>query len=145
MRSYELSPIVICSCSLWVSPWGRWDAFYMAAFSSRHTPCAGMSAHGVCGLLWCLNAALLQLHVESQAADFVGEHLEAGGGAGFERVFAFDHRFVNLRAPLDVVALDGQQLLQDVSGAIGFQRPDFHLPKALAAKAGLAAERLLGD
>ena len=41
--------------------------------------------------------------------------------------------------------LDGQQLLQDVGGAVGLQRPDFHLAEPLAAEAGLAAQRLLRD
>ena len=73
------------------------------------------------------------------------EHVEAGRRAGFERVLALDHRFVNLGAAFDVVALDGQQLLQDVGGAVGFQRPHFHLAEPLAAEAGLAAQRLLRD
>src|SRR5258708_30314091 len=41
-------------------------------------------------------ALLFQLHVERQPADFVGEHVEAGGGARFQPVLALDHRFVNL-------------------------------------------------
>ena len=86
-----------------------------------------------------------QLHVQTQAADFVGQHVEAGRRAGFERVLALDHRLVNLRAAFHVVALDGQQLLQDVGGAVGLQRPDFHFAEPLAAEAGLAAQRLLRD
>ena len=34
---------------------------------------------------------LLELHVQPEAADLVGEHVEAGGGAGLERVLALDH------------------------------------------------------
>ena len=34
---------------------------------------------------------LLELHVQPEAADLVGEHVEAGGRAGFERVLALDH------------------------------------------------------
>ncbi len=47
--------------------------------------------------------------------------------------------------PLHVVGLDGQHFLQDVGGAVGFQRPHFHLTEALATELGLAAQRLLGD
>src|SRR5581483_6335582 len=39
-----------------------------------------------------------QLHVQRQAANFVGEHFEARGRASFEGVFALDHRFVDLGA-----------------------------------------------
>src|SRR4029453_9628517 len=46
---------------------------------------------------------------------------------------------------VDVVGLRGQQLLQDVRGAVGLERPDFHLSEALAAELRLAAERLLRD
>ena len=86
------------------------------------------------------DAFLLQLHVQSQAADFVGEHVEAGGRAGFQRVLALDHRFVNLGPALHVIRFDRQQLLQDVGGAVGFQRPHFHLAETLTAEAGLAAQ-----
>ncbi len=90
-----------------------------------------------------LYAALFQAHVQGKAADFVGEHVKAGWRAGFESVLAFDHRFVNLRTAFDVIALDRQQLLQDVSGTVSFQRPYFHLTEALATEASLATERLL--
>src|SRR5437868_910622 len=80
---------------------------------------------------------LLQLHIEGQAADLVGEDVEAGGGAGLEGVLALDHRLVDLGPALDVVGLDGEQLLEDVGGAVGLQGPDLHLAEALAAEAGL--------
>ena len=47
--------------------------------------------------------------------------------------------------PMHVVALDGQELLQRVGGAVGFHRPDFHLAEALTAELRLAAQRLLRD
>ncbi len=43
----------------------------------------------------------------------------------------------------NVVGLDGQNLLQGVRRAVGFERPDFHFAEALAAELRLAAERLL--
>src|SRR5262245_51015038 len=63
---------------------------------------------------FALNPLLLQLHVEPEPADLVGEHVEAGGRAGLQRVLALDHGLVDLGAALDVVGLDGEQLLQDV-------------------------------
>src|SRR5687767_1391311 len=91
------------------------------------------------------NAAFLQLHIQTETADLVGEHVEAGGRAGLERVFPLDHRLVNLRTAFDVVALDREQLLKHVGGAVGLQRPDFHFAEPLAAEPGLAAQGLLRD
>ena len=67
-------------------------------------------------------------------------------GVPASRVFVpLTMRLVDLGAALDVVGLDGEQLLEDVGGAVGLQGPDFHLAEPLAAGAGLAAQRLLGD
>ena len=66
------------------------------------------------------DALLFKLHVEPEAADFVGEHVEAGRRAGFQVVLTFDHSLVNLGTTLDVVALHGEEFLKDVGGAIGF-------------------------
>src|SRR2546422_7416561 len=38
------------------------------------------------------------------------------------------------RSPWDIVRLDGQELLQGRGGAIGLERPDFHLAQPLAAE-----------
>ena len=54
-------------------------------------------------------------------------------------------RLVDARAALHVVRLDGEQFLQRVGRAVGFERPDFHFAEALAAVLRLAAQRLLGD
>src|SRR5215203_1756 len=62
---------------------------------------------------------LLKLDVQRQALDLVAENVEAGRRAGLQRVLALDHRLVDLRPALHVVALDGQQLLQDVGRAVG--------------------------
>ena len=67
------------------------------------------------------------------------------GVPGLEDVEALDHRLVDLGPAVDVVRLDGELLLQDRRGAVGLERPDLHLPEALAAEARLAAEGLLGD
>ena len=54
-------------------------------------------------------------------------------------------RLVDARAALHVVGLDGEQFLQRVRRAVGFERPHFHFAEALAAVLRLAAQRLLGD
>src|SRR3546814_10576721 len=58
---------------------------------------------------------------------------------------ATDDRLVDLGTASDVVRLHGQHFLQRVGGAVGFKRPDFHFPEALATELRLTAERLLGD
>ena len=70
---------------------------------------------------------------------------ERDRGAGLEDVLVLDHRLVDLGPAVDVVGLDGQELLQDVRGAVGLERPHLHLAEALAAEARLAAQRLLRD
>src|SRR6185295_3310056 len=60
-------------------------------------------------------------------------------------LLALDDRLVRLDAAQDVVGLDRQQLLQDVRGAVGLERPDLHLAEALAAELRLATQRLLRD
>ena len=46
---------------------------------------------------------------------------------------------------MHVVALDGEELLERVGGAVRFHRPDFHLAETLTAELRLATERLLRD
>src|SRR5439155_2265952 len=84
-----------------------------------------------------LDSFLFQLHVETQAADLVGKHVETGGRAGFQGVFTLDHRFIDFGAALDVIGLHGEELLEDVSGAIGLQSPHFHFAETLTAEARL--------
>ena len=71
--------------------------------------------------------------------------LNDSGRPGGERRVALDDRLVDLRAAGHIVGLRGEQLLEDVRRAVGFERPDFHFPEPLAAELRLAAERLLGD
>src|SRR5208283_5019802 len=71
---------------------------------------------------------LLELHVQPETADLVGQDVEAGGSTA-----------------LDIVGLDSEQLLEDIGGAVGLQGPDFHLAEPLTAEPSLAAQRLLGD
>ena len=71
--------------------------------------------------------------------------LKLSGRPGFERVLALDDGFVHARAAHDVVALDGEELLERVGRAVGLHRPDFHLAETLTAELRLTTERLLGD
>ena len=47
--------------------------------------------------------------------------------------------------PMHVVALDGEELLERVRGAVRFHRPHLHLAEALPAELRLATQRLLRD
>src|ERR1035441_7712562 len=69
---------------------------------------------------------LHQLHVETQRLQLANQNVERFGYARLDGGLALHDGLVNLGAAVDVVALRGQQFLQNVSRAIGFQRPDFH-------------------
>ena len=86
-----------------------------------------------------------ELDVQAQRLELLDEHVEALGQARLERVLALDDGLVHARAAHDVVALDGEELLQRVGRAVGLHRPDLHLAEALTAELRLAAERLLRD
>src|SRR5438105_9950632 len=86
-----------------------------------------------------------QLEIQPEPLDLVRRHLERDGRAGLQDVLPPDHRLVDLGPAVDVVRLDGQELLENVRRAVGLERPHFHFAEALAARAGLAAQRLLRD
>ena len=88
---------------------------------------------------------VLDLHVQPEGAHLLDQHLEGLGDPRLGDVLALDDRLVDLDPADHVVALDREQLLQRVGGAVSLQRPDLHLAEALAAELRLAAERLLGD
>src|SRR6266540_1426646 len=73
------------------------------------------------------------LDPKREPLQLLDQHAERLRDAGLERVIALDDRFVRLDAADDVVGLDGQDLLQDVGGAICLERPHLHLAEALAA------------
>src|SRR6266853_938486 len=81
----------------------------------------------------CLRGLAADFHVETQALHFLDQHVERFRCARFERVVAFDDRFVDAGASLHVVRFHGQQFLQCVSGAVSFECPDFHFTETLAA------------
>src|SRR5947208_7502398 len=85
------------------------------------------------------------LDPERKAFQLLDEHAERLRDARLERVVALDDRLVSLDAADDVVRLHGQDLLQDVRGAVRLERPHLHLAKPLASELRLAAQRLLGD
>src|SRR4051794_14458720 len=85
------------------------------------------------------------LDVEAQRLHLLDEHLERLGNARLGDVLALDDRLVDLHATEHVVGLDGEQLLQRISRALGLERPHLHLAEPLAAELGLTAQRLLRD
>src|SRR5436190_2882552 len=92
-----------------------------------------------------LRPILDQLHVERQALQLLHHDVEGLRQPRLEDVLALHDRLVHARAARHVVGLDGQHLLQRVSGAVGLERPHLHLAEALATELRLAAERLLRD
>ena len=90
-------------------------------------------------------AGLDELDVQAERLELLDEDVEALGQTRLERVLALDDGLVHPRAAHDVVALDGEELLERVRGAVRFHRPDFHLAEPLPAELRLAAQRLLRD
>src|SRR6187402_695278 len=78
------------------------------------------------------------LGVEAEAPQFLDEDLEGLGDPRWLDLFALDDGLVGLDASEDVVRLDGEQLLQDVRGAVRLERPDLHLAEALAVELAAA-------
>src|SRR4051812_18640109 len=85
------------------------------------------------------------LRVEPEAPQLLDEDLERLRDPRGLDLLALDDGLVRLDAPEDVVRLHGQQLLEDVGGAVGLQCPDLHLAEPLAAELRLATQRLLRD
>ena len=79
----------------------------------------------------------------AQGLQLLDQHLEGLRHARLGDVLALDDGLVGLDAAHDIVGLHGQDLLQGVGRAVGFQRPHFHFAEALAAELSLAAQRLL--
>src|SRR6202040_2935174 len=84
-----------------------------------------------------------KLYIEPERAHFLHQHVEAFWDARLEIVLAAHDGLVDLRATRNVVRLDGEDFLQRVGGAVGFERPHLHFAKALAAELRLATQRLL--
>src|SRR5262245_23119214 len=86
-----------------------------------------------------------ELDVEAETLQFTDQDVERLRQPGLDGGIALDQGLVDLGPAVDVVGLDGQQLLEDVRGAVRLERPDLHLTEPLAAELRLAAQRLLRD
>src|SRR5262249_7662538 len=87
--------------------------------------------------------ALHQFNVKAERLQLANDNVERFRHARLDARLALDDGLVNLGAAINVVGLCREQFLQDVRGAVGFERPNFHFAEALAAELRLAAERLL--
>ena len=76
---------------------------------------------------------VLDHDVQTQRLQFLEHDAEGLGDARLRDGLALDDGLVGLDTALDVIGLDGQDLLQGVSGTVSFQSPDFHLAEALTA------------
>src|SRR5664279_2311554 len=88
---------------------------------------------------------LHQLDVETQRLQLANQYVERFRHARLDGGLALDDGLVNLGAAINIVALGRQQLLQNVSRAVGLERPDFHFAETLSAELRLASQRLLGN
>src|SRR5579884_1713558 len=79
------------------------------------------------------------LDVQAQRLHFLDQDLEGLRNARLGDVLALDDRLVDLDPAEDVVGLDGEQLLEGVSGAVRLERPYLHFAEALAAELRLPA------
>src|SRR3954466_11054549 len=62
-----------------------------------------------------------QLHVETERAHLLDEHVEALRNAGLEGVVAAHDRLIDLGATRHVVRLDGEHFLQSVGSPVSFK------------------------
>src|SRR3954454_9270463 len=85
------------------------------------------------------------LRVEPEAPQLLDEDLEGLGDPRGLDLLALHDGLVRLDAPEDVVRFHGQQLLEDVRGSVGLERPHLHLAEPLATELRLATQRLLRD
>ena len=93
-----------------------------------------------------LIALLIQnTDIQTQSLQFLNQNLKGLRYAGLGNIGTLDDCFVGLDTAGHIVGLDGQDLLQSVSSAVSFQRPNFHFAETLTAELGLAAQRLLGN
>src|SRR5438270_7611657 len=86
-----------------------------------------------------------QFHIQAQGLQFANQHVERLRHARLNGGLALHDGLINLGAAIHVVRLAGEQLLQNICSAVGFERPHFHLSEALASELRLAAQRLLSD
>ena len=99
----------------------------------------------LCGVLGAELAGLDELDVaQAERLELLDENVEALGESSFgcTRPSRWPR---HPGAALDVVALDGEELLERVRGAVRFHGPHLHLSETLTAELRLAAQRLLGD
>src|SRR5258708_1401909 len=83
-----------------------------------------------------------ELDVQAECLELLDQNVEALRQPRLERVFALHDRLVHARSAHDVVALDGEELLERVRSAVRFHRPDLHLSETLAAEQGSSTQWL---
>src|ERR1035437_990492 len=71
-------------------------------------------------------AGLHELDVQAERLKLLDEHVEALRQTRLERVLTLHDGFVHASTTHDVVALDGEELLERVRSAVRFHGPHFH-------------------
>ena len=81
--------------------------------------------------------------VKAERLKLLNKHLECLGNAGSGDILTLNDRLVSLTASVDVVRLDGQDLLKCICCTVCLECPNLHLSETLAAELRFTAERLL--
>src|SRR5882724_8349048 len=81
---------------------------------------------------------LHEFDVEAERLQLADEDVERFGHAGFSGGLALHNRLVDFGAAIDVIRLGREKFLQNVGGAISFERPDFYFTEALAVELRVA-------
>src|SRR5437588_5604722 len=133
----------------WGSSWSSSDLFNAARLPPGQVDAEflGGAEHILVGVTHLDRGTVAgeHLHVEAEGLHLLDQHLERFWYPGLGDVLTLHDGLVDLDAAEDVVGLDGEQFLEGVRGAIGFQRPHLHLAEPLPAELRLPAQRLLGD
>src|SRR5437667_8299547 len=90
-----------------------------------------------------LDLRLIQLHIKSEALEFLDQDVKGLRQAGLEKIFSLDDRLIHARATGHIVRFHRQKFLKRRGRAIGLQRPHFPFSQALPPELSLSATRLL--
>ena len=89
------------------------------------------------------DSRLVEGDAETETAELVKEDIERFGDAGGGHGIAFDNGFVSFGTTGDIVGLDGEDFLKDVTGTEGLDGPNLHFSETLSTKLRFTTKRLL--
>src|SRR3990167_8474387 len=84
-----------------------------------------------------------KINFKSQSLQLLNQHIEAFRYFWPLNLNAFDNALISFSPAVNIITFNGQHFLKAMGRTVGFQSPNFHFTKALAAVLGLTAQRLL--